>query len=454
MREEPDSRNLLSATAFILSVACVLSSNFVFAQRPPTPGINLSYLEIDFIRPGARPAAMGAAFIGAAHDESAGLYNPAGLTFSRRPNVALHFRLFNQTGPAQSRSGDDDQFSVALILPIKRFRLAYSRHHLLNEELDFFNRQQLSIDSQLTARQVLGGLGNFPGKQVLLSLELVKDNWAIAYEVSKRLSVGFAMQHFILDMNFDDRTFLDPQIADGSPPRLNLAETTYSIVTSDWSAAYQLAPSIGFMANAIPDKLFVGAVANAGTRFSLVSRIFLPEYRSAFQTFDVETQFRAFDFKIPDSYGLGVYYRAHGRLNLAFDLFRIEYSDILSGNDLNIAADDEFNEQLGIYEDADGRPDLTVEDATEVHVGIEWLVRIRKLGLLLPLRFGMYTDPGHRIHAVSENPDLRRLFPEADDRIHFAFGTGFVFKNGKVDVAVDSAKGYSQIFLSWALTLP
>ncbi len=98
---------------------------------------------------------MGAAFIGAAHDESVGLYNPAGLTLSRRLNVALHYRLFNHTGPAQSRSGDDDQFSVTGILPIKRFRLAYSRHHLLNEELDFFKRQQLSIDSQLTARPIL-----------------------------------------------------------------------------------------------------------------------------------------------------------------------------------------------------------------------------------------------------------------------------------------------------------
>ena len=148
------------------------------------------------------------------------------------------------------------------------------------------------------------------------------------------------------------------------------------------------------MANVILDKLFFGTVANAGARFGLGSRIYLPEYKIGSQTLKTELQFRAFDLKIPDSYGLGLYYRANSRLNLTFDIFRIEYSDLLSGNDLNIGADDECNEQTKSYEDPDGHPDLTVADATEFHMGVEWLIKAQKFGFLLPLRFGVYTDPG------------------------------------------------------------
>lgn len=65
-----------------LSTVCVLASllallpTTAFAQRPPTPPIDFSYLELDFARPGARSAAMGGAFIGAALDETSVLYNP------------------------------------------------------------------------------------------------------------------------------------------------------------------------------------------------------------------------------------------------------------------------------------------------------------------------------------------------------------------------------------------
>ncbi len=76
----------------------VLNSTSAFGQRPPTPSINLNYLRLDFIQTSGRRAGLGGAFIGAATDESAGLVNPAGLTFVRTPGASLHFRLFKLDG--------------------------------------------------------------------------------------------------------------------------------------------------------------------------------------------------------------------------------------------------------------------------------------------------------------------------------------------------------------------
>ncbi len=445
---------LVSPLVFIVATLSVLTTSLAYAQRPPTSALNLSYLEIDFIRPGARAAAMGGASIGAAQEETAGLINPAGLTYVKRPTVSAQMRVITFTDRWGGNFEFSDPFTVGVILPIKKFRFGFARHQLILDDTDFITEQFLTIGSNPSTRQVLGGVGNFPGKEVDQILVTFKDNWTIAYEISKRLSIGLTAQHFIILMNLRDRTFLDPEVASGSAPRGNSAETVYSITTAEWEEAFRWAGSIGLTANVILDKLFFGAVANRGARFGLGSLIFLPEYKVDSQTFDAEFQFRPFDFKIPDRYGLGLYYRANNRLNLTFDIFRIEYSDLLSGNDLNIVADDEFNEQTKTYEDPDGQPDLTVADATEFHVGVEWLIKVQKLGLLLPLRFGVYTDPAHRIHAVSDDPDLQTLFPKADDRVHFAFGTGLVFSYGKIDIAFDFSENYNQLFLSWTLILP
>ena len=446
-----------SRVAFLFCAFFLLTSTWARAQRPPTSSTidYLSYLEIDLVRPGARPAALGGAFIAAAQDEMASIYNPAGLIYLNRPSVAAHIRFIGFTERFEVSSGEIDQFTVAVVLPVNSFSFAYSRHILFNDKTDFSIRQFLTIDSDLTRRQVLGGIGNFPGKYVQVHLRAMKDNFSLAYRISSRLSIGITLHGYALDLDLDDRSFLDPSLTNGKQtPRGNIAETTYSIANVDERIAYKWAGGIGLMLNLIPEKLFLGAVHSRGATFDMFGEVFLPEFRLESQPLQGEVQFRTFKFRFPDTYGVGLYYRVHSRLSLTFDVLRIEYSDLLFGNDLNVPADDKFNEQIQNYEDPDGRSDLTIADATEFHFGVEWLVRIQKLGLFLPIRLGAYTDPGHRVHAVSKNPDLQRLYPEANDRVHLSFGTGFVFQHGKFDTAFDFADNSFQWFLSWALILP
>ena len=73
----------------------LISPDLSFSQRPPVPPINLSYFRIDFVQSGARSAALGSAFIGAAQDETAAPINPAGLTYLKSAGASLHQRIAN-----------------------------------------------------------------------------------------------------------------------------------------------------------------------------------------------------------------------------------------------------------------------------------------------------------------------------------------------------------------------
>lgn len=452
--------------ALLCLAALWIAALDVSAQRPPVPPINLSYLRIDFVTPGARPAALGGAFIGAAQDETAAAINPAGLTYLKHAGASLHQRQAHRNfeEPEGSPANPDgrnafqtntfNQTLVGVIVPIKRVTIALFRHVALDSRYAFETEQFLTTSANLTTRQVLGGPGNFPGRKVDLDLEMIHDGIAFAYQVNRRLSIGVTGKTSALNFRLNERTFLDPVVANGETPRGNLAETTYSITALD-EREVEPGFSFGIMGNVIRDKLFLGAVLNLNPTFNMRSDIFLPEYEIDGQTFPAESPADTeIKLSIPESYGVGVYYIAHSRLRFSFDLVRIEYSDLLSENNRNAGADDEFNPQSNAFEDPDGQPDLTVADATEWHFGVEYLVKAPKLGLI-PLRFGLFTDPGHRIHAVGGNPDLLRRFPKDEDRLHFAFGLGLVFNSYlKFDASFSASEDGYELFGSTLLSVP
>lgn len=58
---------------------------------------------------------------------------------------------------------------------------------------------------------------------------------------------------------------------------------------------------------------------------------------------DVESKI----FLKPEGYGFGFYYLTNSRVRFTFDIVRVQYSDLLSGNNLNVSADDVFNSTTG-----------------------------------------------------------------------------------------------------------
>lgn len=418
-----------------------------FAQRPPTAPINLSYLRSDFIQPGARPAAMGGAFIGAAQDEIAAVINPAGLPYLRTAGASVHLRAFKLDGRF-----DSDQFVIAAFFPIKKINLAFSRQVVFNSRFSFENQQFVSFDSDPTPRQVLGGLGNFPGTQTLVDFHVFKDRWSLGYQIWDKLCLGITASNFTIDLHLKEQSFLDPLISDGSASRGNIPETTYSTSTLERRDGLVWGYSLGLMATIIPDKFYFGAVVDFNPSFDLQSQIFLPEYRLENLVLPAESPANSrFKFSVPDVQGIGFYYRVTSLLHLTFDLVRREYRDILSADNasiLNIAADDEFDPAAGEFRDPDGKPDLSIDDAIEFHLGVERLFRIKRFGII-PLRFGVFNSPRHRIHASSANSDLRRLFPRGTTDYFFSFGTGVVGrKYYKYDFGASFSDDGWQLFFS------
>ena len=252
MRYENYFSRLISSMILLLSVFYVLLPGTIFAQRPPTPPIDFNHLELDFARPGARSAAMGGAFIGAAQDETSVLYNPAGMTYVSRLTVSAHRRSYSRTNRVGGENFGNDQFTVGVVLPIKKVRFGYSRHQVFFWDSSTGVGQRLNIEPPLTTRQVIGGLGNFPGKIIRLSWRAFRDNWSLAYEISKKVSLGATLQSYGLEFVYVEKTFLDPQVMDGRPPRDLNAATHYATTDVHYLAQSTVAGSIGLMARLIP----------------------------------------------------------------------------------------------------------------------------------------------------------------------------------------------------------
>lgn len=440
------------------------------AQRPPVPAINLNYLRIEFITPGARASSVGGAFIGAAQDETAAAINPAGLTYLSGAGASLHQRNARKTfrepeGSPESpdlkskfSNNDFNQSMVSAFIPLRGITIAIYHQVLLDSRFGFETQQFFTDSSPPTTRRLLGGLGNFSGKQVSLDLEMINDGVALGLPLSSRLSLGITGRTSILRFNLNEQTFLDTRISARNFPQGNSAETVYSLTTVD-KVDVKVGFSAGLLYKLIKDRFFVGAVYHYNPKFNLNSEIFLPErvVQSATETLTLPAlspENTAFKLAIPDRFGVGLYYVLSKRFRVMFDVTRVTYSDLLNGNDRNIVNDDVFNPQTQRYEDPDNRPDLTVADVTEIHAGMEVLFKIPKFGLI-PLRLGVYSDPGHQVHAISKEPDLRRLFPEGEDRTHVAFGAGFVLNSHlKFDVSLDFARDRFEVLGSALISVP
>ncbi|MFQ5708788.1 MAG: OmpP1/FadL family transporter [bacterium] len=467
-REETQTCKRPVLFGLLISLAFCGVESTTFAQtsipRPPTVPVNLNFLRVDFIIPGARPSALGGAFIAAAFDETAAVINPAGLTFLTEPAASLHQRQArfefkepegspdHPNGKKKITNNSFDQNMVNIVYPFKRFSFSTFRQVSVDSRFNFETRQFLTTEAPLDFQQKLGGLGNFPGRKVNLSLEVVNNGVAMAFKFSDNFSFGVSLKISELNINLTESKFLDPEITSKSGPVENSVENLYSVSSLD-RAEPDPSFSFGFLGKLLFDRLFVGGVLNINPRFAVTNKIFLPEYRLGSLVFEAaEPENETFFFSIPDTYGLGFYYLASDRLRFSFDLLRIEYSDLLNGNDLNAVEDDVFVPVSGSYIDPDGEPDLTVDDVFEVHLGLEYLVKVPRLGFV-PVRVGFHTDPGHRVYARKNDPDLRRLFPKAIDRVHFTFGLGFILnRNLKIDGSLNYAENGIEFIGSTLIT--
>jgi hypothetical protein len=139
-------------------------------------------------------------------------------------------------------------------------------------------------------------------------------------------------------------------------------------------------------------------------------------------------------FHVPDVWGAGAAWRPGERWLLAFDWTRVEYRDLR-------------RDLVNLLEAAQGQlAGFTVDDADELHLGVEYQTLAPRLPLAI--RLGAWFDPDHRLRFVGRDPPLRARFRSGRDELHVAGGVGVVFGRFQLDLAYDHAPSLDTLSLS------
>jgi long-subunit fatty acid transport protein len=391
-------------------------------------------LQFRFGNPGARSLALGGAFIALADDATAPVANPAGMTRTNRRSVALELEFNQQDNEIPFQGGSIVQRNLfefdynlttseasestfqapylAVVYPSGKLRYAF----FLHRQADL--RREYTTEDILLCPFADGFHPNcennprpslFPASTDVLDMDILNVGGSLAYQFGDRFSLGLSL--FWSDLDYRADSFIDlPQIADVVDiDRLARGQD------QDWGGV------LGMIWQAT-DALSLGATYKRQPEFtytaSLVKSRDLPLYPDDFTTPGI--------FKIPDALGFGVSVMPTETLVINLDANRVFYSQITDELiDFTLAGS---NEDVTVTQ--------TMEDITEIHLGVEWIF-IRTANPF-SLRFGYWLEPYHAaVNTVDDNqilegpidgPYFRDIFflqQFEEDTDHFSFGVGW-----------------------------
>jgi len=444
------SRSFLVA---LLSM-CIVGS--VAAQNTDIEA--LSGLQFNFGNPGARSLAMGGAFIGLADDASATEGNPAGLTILRRPEVSVEMRntrtaqYFDTGGwypnvTTKNFPASDTSISFAsVVFPIGKFAGAVYYHQPLRLQNSVDTRGQYPATSFF-----MGPNGPLTREECATRADCVEESvypYATSADVelktygvafawgTDRMSIGVALR----DQEFREiATTVRADLDAVGAPQFIVTERNggHAFGSSDhditWIAGLKWKPT---------ENVGVGAVYKKGARFPA------PVWAGA-ESSGLESGLillHVTHFHVPDLFGVGVSWRPSPLLALNVDVDRVSYSDLAS-EFVSVAEVELVDGQVVDYEGVHG---FEADDATEIHVGIEYFLSTK---VPIAIRAGWWRDPAHSIVyrgplTVPHEVAAAILFPERSDDDHFSLGMGFAFPRWQLDAGYDGSSNGSVASLS------
>lgn len=381
------------------------------AQGLDEPRVGLPPVQYNLAPPGARSLAMGASFIGLADDATASESNPAGLTVLTKPEVSAHFRFssFDNEAPDTVSGAGFEVFNERLGSPAF-FSVVYPGRAAA---VSVYYQRAADFRNRSFFEGVLeGGAPNYDQADTTFRLE--NAGLSAAFELGSRVSVGGSLRLSRVHLDSVQRATL-PDF--GFLTRIQgVVDETHTKAT--FNAGLLFRPT---------SKVSVGGVYKKGGRFGF------EQIDSISIVADEETEtFRATrpaQVVIPDTYGVGVAFRPTDHWVIAADVVRILYSD-----------SDPGPENLNLYQVAGEGGREALEDATELHAGVEYAWTAEN-DWILSLRGGAYTDPDH--------DGLGGL---DSDQVHVTFGGGVVVQNRlQVDAAVSLADRVKEALISFVV---
>jgi long-chain fatty acid transport protein len=404
-------------------------------------------LRFNFISPGGRALGMGGTFIALADDATAAQANPAGLIqlaapefFFEERNIGGHKSSSNSTlSGVFDFSIDNERRPItsptffSYVYPWKKLALGFSRQEVLHTRVAVDSVFSIPSLSQLNWQ----GIGE-------VDVEDVHWNVSLAYRPSKWFSIGgtASLGQFHIDGHMEN-TISDPTGAlicniNGGPidcdtdnngvidpvvPALAVPYNWYSTHIDDDDRAF--AYSLGVLVFA-RENLSFGLVRRSKTDYGftetrtegisgLVSSGFFANPSASLDQ----------DMHLPSSTGFGSKWRPLPNWTLVLDVVKINYSDLLHGLQTNINV---FTSVLRA-----APLDYTIPDATEIHLGGEYLFTNAKLPWAL--RAGIYSDPDNVLQ--DQGNFLGDTLKGRNNEMHYTVGAGVVMQQKfQADVAL------------------
>lgn len=429
------------AKGLIFFAACMflLSSRPVHGQTDEP--INAG-LQFNFSSPGARSLGVGGAFLGLADDATAAFTNPAGLVQLSKPEVSAEGRRSSYTNQftkggtgnvgsvqaLQTGTSKDDVTNLSFtsfVYPRRRWAIAAYRQELANFATTLASKAAFYV-APLGAR--------LAPAEASLALRIVNVGVAGAVRVNDSLSIGAGLSDYQFNLHA-----LNTRFQTGDDPGVGTIFDFESQAGHD----HELAVNAGLLWKISP-QWSAGGVFRQGPRFN-----FSTLTKQADVTIPSFTLHGT--FHVPDVYGAGVSFRPADAWTLTADYDRVRYSQ-LAGHTVDT------QNPPGLANPAVNQ--LVVDDANEVHLGIEYVMT--RLKYPVAIRLGGWLDPDHRIRFQGTPPtppipttsDLltQQLFLDfrpGSDQVHVAGGIGLVISERfQLDAAYDHSRFVSIASLS------
>jgi long-chain fatty acid transport protein len=435
-----------------------------------------SQFQFNFVTPGARANALGGAFIGLADDATAVESNPAGLTQLYDSEVSVEFKYIgytakqmyeNYNGPKITRRNFEDSVEgipfVSVVFPYKNFVFSIYRQKMVDYKSSF-RTGQFPIAIPGYDWWTVGSLYS-----VDASADLTVTNYGIGFAMQlpflEGSSLAVSPRWSKLEMASHSNRY-DPDTTSITPIPTDFSDSqivnTTKIDNND--AKFSINAGMMWRLQWLEEKLKIprvslGAVYRSGAKFELsemFSNTFLIDFLkraiASANPYEDLSDITKFTLKVPDSYGIGLAIQPMKALTFTLDVVRIEYKDLLEDFDLILTG----------YTTKDN---FTVDNATEVHFGIEYTLEIGER--LLALRAGVYNDPDHTVRFTGTtfgrlagfqdaeswtqyyDTMNRSLFPGGKDQMHLTAGVGLVVNDRfQVDTAANIADKNKQFSIS------
>ncbi len=438
-RSRPSPTRALARQALVCLSCALLTAAAATGQE------SILALELSFSNPGARSMGFGGAFVALADDATAAFANPAGLVQLTRPEISAEGRAWSYSTPytlggrvegqpsgfgiddtaglriAESEDTVSDLSFLSVVYPQGRWAIAAYRHQLASFEFSGATQGLFGSEGARILR--------FEDQRDVFDIDVASHAVSGAYRLSDWFSLGLTIVFFDARMssvaeNFHiDEPTLEAFFGEISylPERMSISER-FTIDDGNFGG------SVGFLWS-LSERWKLGGFHRLGAEIDMnVEIVSGPALEPRFPAGTILADQPVAPMTLPDVSGLGLAYRSGGgRLTLAAEWDRVEYSDLFAA----------FDQQ-----------DLqrVIADGDEIHLGAEFVAR--RARPVLAVRLGGWLDPDHEIRYLGENPVIRALRLPGDDELHLAAGLGLVFAKAQIDLGVDLSDRVDSVSIS------